>query len=523
VPAVAEYNYRSILARNVQLPHNATMILIFPPVAKPCEPPAGIARLAGFLQARGIPCQLLDGNLEGLLWLLEQSCTATDTWSRRAATGMDRQLTALRNPATYCSPDRYSRAVKDLQRLLAMNSLGSGAQVSFGDYQQQRFSPQSSADLLQAAAAPELNPFYPWFSTRLPEAVAGEQIIGFSLNYLSQALCTFAMIGFLRRHYPKKTIVLGGGLVTSWSRRPDWHNPFSGLIDHLVSGPGEQPLLELLCGTDHAKTPALPDYSQLALSRYLAPGVILPYSAASGCYWNRCFCPERAEGNRYLPLPVPQVLAELATLCTLHKPALLHLLDNAVTPALLRGLTDSPPGAPWYGFSRFVPELDDVEFCRALRRSGCVMLKLGLESGSQQVLDTLEKGINLDMASRILNNLRQAGIGTYIYLLFGTPAEDESTARQTLDFVARHHQAIGFLNLALFNMPASGEEAASYGDQQFYAGDLSLYIDFSHPAGWDRQKVRRFISREFSRQPAIAAILRRDPPQFTSNHAPFFA
>jgi hypothetical protein len=35
--------------------------------------------------------------------------------------------------------------------------------------------------------------------------------------------------------------------------------------------------------------------------------------------------------------------------------------------------------------------------------------------------------------------------------------------------------------------------------------------------------VRRFVTGEFSRHPAVAAILRRDPPLFTSNHAPLFA
>ena len=43
------------------------MLLIFPPVAKPCEPPAGIAKLAGALKAHGVPCTVLDANLEGML------------------------------------------------------------------------------------------------------------------------------------------------------------------------------------------------------------------------------------------------------------------------------------------------------------------------------------------------------------------------------------------------------------------------------------------------------------------------
>jgi hypothetical protein len=500
------------------------MLLIHPPVAKPCEPPAGIARLAGALQGTGRPCRLLDASLEGLLWLLGQPSAADDTWSRRAGRHQAAHLAALRDPRTYAAPDRYGRAVRDLNRLLVVAGRESGATVGLADYQQAGFSPLRSADLLAAAARPECNPFYPWFSRRLPELLDGPvATVGFSLNYLSQAVCTFAMVGFLRRHYPGLQIVLGGGLVTSWLRRPGWRDPFNGLVDQLVDGPGEGALLARHGLADADRAPAAPDYASLPLADYLAPGLLLPYSAASGCYWNRCsFCPERAEGNCYRPLPVSRVLAELPALVARYRPALVHLLDNAVSPALLQGLAASPPGVPWYGFARFERELADPAFCRGLRRSGCVMLKLGLESGDQGVLDRLGKGIDLVMAARVLQNLQQAGIGVYLYLLFGTPAEDEAAARRTLAFVRHHHRAITFLNLALFNMPLGGEEAAAHGTVPFYDGDLSLYTNFSHPAGWDRQRVRRFLADEFTRDPAVAAIVRRDPPLFTSNHAPLF-
>ena len=150
------------------------------------------------------------------------------------------------------------------------------------------------------------------------------------------------------------------------------------------------------------------------------------------------------------------------------------------------------------------------------------MLKLGIESGDQAVLDRLHKGIELEMAGLILENLRAAGIGVYGYLLFGTPAEDLESARRTLAFVQQQHAALTFLNLAVFNMPLFGDEVADYETELFYEGDLSLYTGFKHPKGWGRGEVRRFLRQEFSRPPEIAAIIRRDPPVFTSNHAALF-
>jgi radical SAM superfamily enzyme YgiQ (UPF0313 family) len=349
-------------------------------------------------------------------------------------------------------------------------------------------------------------------------------MVGFSLNYLSQALNTFTMIGFLRKKFPRLPIVLGGGLVTSWVRMPGWRNPFGGLVDSLVAGPGENHLLSLLRKTSsELKTHGLPDFDAFPLTDYLSPGFILPYAASSGCYWSRCvFCPERAEGNPYRPLDTAQVLQDLKDLTRRRRPILIHLLDNALSPALLIRLARDGLGIPWYGFARITDHLADLDFCRALKKSGCVMLQLGLESGDPGVLERLQKGIDLGVASQALKRLKEAGIAAYVYVLFGTPAEDEPEARKTLEFVARHNQEIGFLNLAIFNLPASGEEAHRLATREFYEGDLSLYSSFDHPRGWNRDAVRLFLDKEFKRHPAIAPILRRDPPIFTSSHAAFF-
>jgi len=512
----------------------------------------------------------LDANLEGLLSLLKTPPVSSDTWTSRALRHLSRHLDSLHGWDAYpgsrkfpgssredecahrlagMSPHRdvdqelrplpvglhqddgrYRRAIKDLSRLLEMTGRSSRVRLGLANYQHEELSPTRSTDLVRAAENPEDNPFYPYFRKRLTELLKKEQpsIIGFSLNYLSQALCTFAMIGFLKQEWTGVKLVLGGGLVTSWMRNPYWQNPFKGLVDHLVAGPGEAPLLSLIhrkggtenrTGKDHYR----PNYDSLPMRDYFAPGLILPYSSSSGCYWNRCsFCPERAEGNPYIPIPVEEVVSDLLRLVDRQKPVLIHLLDNAISPSLMKAISEHPPGVPWYGFARMTRHLTDLDFCLALKRSGCVMLKLGLESGDQAVLDDLQKGINLEEASSALKNLKKAGIATYIYLLFGTPPESLIEARRTLEFVVKHHDCIGFLNLAIFNMPIYGPEAQQIETKAFSEGDLSLYTSFDHPKGWSRPLIRQFLDKEFKRHPAMASILRRDPPVFTSNHAPFF-
>ncbi len=500
------------------------MLLIYPPVAKPCEPPAGIARLCAALNHYGIKYTALDANLEGLLSLLKTPPFSSDTWTKRASRHSPGHLASLNRWDAYKDEGRYRRAIKDLNRLLEMAGRPHRARLGLANYEHEELSPVRSADLIRAAENPEDNPFFPYFRRRLNEVLEREQtsVVGFSLNYLSQALCTFAMVGFLRREWSGIKLVLGGGLVTSWMRRPHWKNPFSGLVDHLIPGPGETPLLSLI-NIQHPGLHFRPDYDPLPVQDYFAPGPILPYSCSTGCYWNRCsFCPERAEGNPYIAIPADEVIHDLLHLVDKQKPVLIHLLDNAISPSMMKAICKHPLGVPWYGFARVTRHLADPDFCQSLKKSGCVMLQLGLESGDQTVLDDLQKGINLEEASSALRNLNEAGIATYLYLLFGTPPEGPIEARRTLEFVVRHHDSIHFLNLAIFNMPIDGPEARQMETKIFYEGDLSLYTSFDHPKGWSRQRIRQYLDKELRRHPAIAPILRRDPPVFTSNHAPLF-
>ena len=501
------------------------ILLINPPLVKPSEPPPGIARLYGTLAAAGAKCLIIDANIEAILHLFGKSPPDSDRWTRRAVRNRARNLELVRSMPGYLDLQRYKRAVFDLNRLIGKSTQSGGpVRLSLSNYQHSELSPVRAMDLLRAAEKYQENPFHEYFSKRISDALElhSPDVVGVSLNYLSQALTAFAIIGFIRTRYERVRIVLGGSLVTSWVCKPGWSNPFSGLVDLIVSGPGEQALLDI-AGIDATSRRRRFSYDAFPLRDYFAPGPILPYSASRGCYWNRCaFCPEKSEGNRYEPVSPEAAAREAGELCSGSHPALIHFLDSAISPALLSKLSANPPGAPWYGFVRVTKRLADEDFCRALKLSGCVMLKLGLESGDQGVIDSEGKGIDLAVASRALTSLKKSGIGTYVYLLFGTPSESIDQARNTLDFTVRHERFIDFLNLSVFNMPVNSPNAQKFATSPYYAGDLSLYTGFSHPKGWDRPKVRRFLETEFKRQPAIARILSNEPPFFTSNHAPFF-
>ena len=500
------------------------MLLIHPPQVRNCEPPVALTRLAGALKEAGEEVTLVDGALEGFLWLCSQPPGDTeDPQARLVRRKKDRILNMV---GSTCSRDRYIKQVSDIKRLAATAKpvTDKDCHLTPADFQDPGRSPLKSEDLILSWKRPEEDLFYPWFSRRIAELLEKgvHSHVGISIGYLSQALTGMAICGFIKKQFPRMKIQLGGGLINSWVKGPSDTRFLSRLADGIQSGEGEKNIVEftgrVYCG------PGLPFFGDLynpsIHGKYLSPVKILPYAASTGCSWKRCtFCSENWEDNAYCEVPPARVEKELKALCTEHKPDLIHFCDSEISRQLLQVLLKRPPDADWYGFSRFIPEMTGAAYCRKLAASGCRMLCMGLESGDQDVLDSLKKGINLEQVSIILKNLKDAGIKTFIYIMFGTPAEDRTAAFRTRDFVLSHSAYIDYLNVSIFNMPVGSEEALNLKTRSFYEGDLALYREFVHPAGWNRGEIREFLSREFKKVPELREILKRTPPVFTSSHA----
>ncbi|MCP3952598.1 MAG: cobalamin B12-binding domain-containing protein, partial [Desulfobacterales bacterium] len=245
------------------------ILLINPPVAKPSEPPAGIARLAGALRHNNLECRVIDASLGGLHFLLNKPVEAKDTWTRRAVGNRFRHLRSLQAGSGYVSFDRYKRAVADIGRVLEKAVPDQQVKIGLANYRDLDLSPVRSQDILKAAANPEANPFYDYYREAILPAAMDPAVtaVGISLSFLSQALCGFALIGLLKRERADLGIILGGGLVTSWMRQPEWKNPFGELVDHMVDGPGEEVLLKMLGKTGETST-WVPDYSDFEKNRY---------------------------------------------------------------------------------------------------------------------------------------------------------------------------------------------------------------------------------------------------------------
>ncbi len=225
------------------------ILLIHPPVSRPAEPPAGIARLCGALRALNLEHVVVDLNLEGMFNMLENAGKGdgvSDKWTKRAEKNFEANIKLVCSSRALEKFDAYKKAVLELDRLISRAHSCPNVRIGLSDYRDGFLSPLCSPDLLKAAREYKSNPFSQLFSTRLSGLLDSKAVFaGISVNYLSQALTAFAIAGFIRYEFPKIKIVMGGGLITSWMHRPGWKDPFAGLIDHLIAGPGENALLGL--------------------------------------------------------------------------------------------------------------------------------------------------------------------------------------------------------------------------------------------------------------------------------------
>jgi anaerobic magnesium-protoporphyrin IX monomethyl ester cyclase len=72
---------------------------------------------------------------------------------------------------------------------------------------------------------------------------------------------------------------------------------------------------------------------------------------------------------------------------------------------------------------------------RALRRAGCAEVWMGVESGSQKILDAMDKGTRIEQFAIARENLRNEGIRACYFLQFGYPGENWEDIQKTVEMV----------------------------------------------------------------------------------------
>ncbi len=300
-------------------------------------------------------------------------------------------------------------------------------------------------------------------------------LVGISLTSSHQVVAAFTLASLIKEEGLDTHVTMGGKMITGWRDRLPERAPLWELIDSAVAFEGEVALLELARaideGRDLSTVPNLmyrrgtrvqvneykdpepvdclpiPDFSGLPLDLYLAPELVLPVWASRGCYWGRCaFCNVGYDESKHFEeLLAERVADEMVLLSQRHRTDKLFFVDEALTPRMLKALSaqllERDASLCWATCVRFEPGIGP-DLLRQMRRAGCRMLRFGMESGSQRVLDRMHKGTRIDTMQRILRDSAAAGIWNHAFLFFGFPGESEEDARETIEFFHTNQHAI---------------------------------------------------------------------------------
>ena len=107
-------------------------------------------------------------------------------------------------------------------------------------------------------------------------------------------------------------------------------------------------------------------------------------------------------------------------------------IDREWTISLCQRIIDEKLNIVWSSNTR--ADTADFELAKIMKKSGCGLVSIGIESGSQFMLDKMGKKTTLEQVRNTVKAFRKVGIKVYGYFVLGLPWETEETAKQTMDF-----------------------------------------------------------------------------------------
>ncbi|MGW2476309.1 B12-binding domain-containing radical SAM protein [Streptomyces sp. NPDC001665] len=402
-----------------------------------------------------------------------------------SATSARDAIRVFQDPEHFYHPPTYAQAVAVTSRwweLIALE-MPPGAADGFSMRVKSAVNLCSTADLSDPAVpAAVARPFEGYFADEFGPKLRERPwaVVGLSVNYTSQLPVALRMARLVRSVLPDTVIVFGGtevGDVIKYATDPAAAWRVFQDADLIVPGEGENALIGILDavgngavrgddafeGIGGVMTRSRPDpviaYSSVATldppaydvwdwDRYWAPEPVILYSPTRGCYWNKCtFCDYGLNTDRPTSpsreRPVAAVLEDLREVSR-HGRTLYFAVD-AMSPRYLRtlaaALTESSLDLRWSAELRLERTFPKRAVGELLAASGCVAVSFGYESGSQRVLDLIDKGVKIDAVPDVLAELARNGIAAQMMGFTGFPTETRDEALETYDFL-RHHEKL---------------------------------------------------------------------------------
>jgi radical SAM superfamily enzyme YgiQ (UPF0313 family) len=257
--------------------------------------------------------------------------------------------------------------------------------------------------------------------------------------------------GYLAGLYPRE-ILEREGLDGVIAGEPEL--AFSAVYDRLMARQGLEgiPGVTFRSGTDICQNPApvrirdldtlpFPDHSLAKPGLYSESFLGRPIAAtatARGCPFQCTFC-VRMYGQEVIYRSAQNVIAEVQTLRNQHGIPNIRFMDDTFTLnrertlEICQGIRESTPDLRWTCLSRI--DALDGELLYAMTSSGCRRLYLGIESGSQRILDAMRKHLSVETIRQKMKLIKASGPEVSGFLIAGFPGETDEDHQATVRLI----------------------------------------------------------------------------------------
>lgn len=434
--------------------------LIIPPVSDCFMPTLGVAQIAGYLKSNSIKCKVYDASAELFYNLVTSNMQQLG----------DRKFT-FKN-LTECL-ERFSGKHKEF------NVKTDGFEAGFNWREEEQLLGYIEEENAFMQELEKLS-----FICDKDDTGCEQKYYGLSISYECQVVPALMLAKILKRKNYNNKICIGGSLLYNYES--DFYKLFyaSELIDILIVGAGEEALkylvsekmdeFEKLAGAKVRRMqgrciidtrcmkvkPVVyePDYSDINFEYYPVKEKAFPYMIKDRCYYGKChFCNGDRVGERKSAKEIGKAFQHIERISLETGVKNIYIVDAALSPRDLKEIVNLSMQfeIKWIANGRFEKQLRDENLMAQLSQKGCVMLRFGLESASQKVLDLMNKGVDISIAEDILKMTAKYGIKNHVYIMFGYPGEMEEDREMTLEFLERNKEVISSYSVSVF-VPVPG-------------------------------------------------------------------
>lgn len=157
-----------------------------------------------------------------------------------------------------------------------------------------------------------------------------------------------------------------------------------------------------------------------------------------GCPFSCGFCcADTLWGGRVTYRSIDNVVAEIKHVKERYGTTDFYFVDDSFTATKKRTMEfcekSRDLGITWSCLTR--ADLIDEEVAQAMKSSGCRMVKIGVESGSERILRIMNKKIHRGDVRKAAEIFQKVGLKWFSYFIIGVPEETKADLQQTIDFV----------------------------------------------------------------------------------------